>query len=221
MPIFKTVNSNFFKTWAPEMAYVLGFFTADGSMIKNKRGTHFIEFDITDKNLLYRIRELLGSNHKITERHRGDNYKNSYRLQIGSKEIFNNLIELGMTPNKSKTIRLPRIPEKYFSDFVRGYFDGDGCISYGIYNRKDRKSKFYLFGSRFTSGSRKFLESLLKKFQKNKITKRGFIYNKKRGVDLVFSTNDTKNLFKFMYGDVKCGLFLQRKYDKFFKARSF
>jgi hypothetical protein len=54
MPIFKTKNENFFKNWTPEMAYVLGFFTADGSMIRNKRGAHFIEFQITDKNLLYR-----------------------------------------------------------------------------------------------------------------------------------------------------------------------
>ena len=50
------------------MAYVLGFFAADGNMIKNKRGAHFIEFQITDKNLLEKIRELLGSNQKIAIR---------------------------------------------------------------------------------------------------------------------------------------------------------
>lgn len=68
------------------MAYVLGFFTADGSMIKNKRGAHFIEFEITDKDLLFRIRDLLGSNHKITTRDR--NKSLSYRLQIGSKKYL-------------------------------------------------------------------------------------------------------------------------------------
>jgi len=44
MPIYKTKNENFFKKWTPEMAYVLGFFAADGSMVKNKRGACFIEF---------------------------------------------------------------------------------------------------------------------------------------------------------------------------------
>ena len=28
MPISKTLNQDFFKTWSPEMAYVLGFFAA-------------------------------------------------------------------------------------------------------------------------------------------------------------------------------------------------
>lgn len=215
MPIFKTRNEDFFKKWTPEMAYVLGFFAADGNMIKNKRGAHFIEFQITDKNLLHKIRKLLGSNHKITTRRRNSNCKNCYRLQIGSKEIFNDLLKLGMAPNKSKTIDLPFVPDKYFSDFVRGYFDGDGCVSCGIYNRKNRKSKNYLFNSRFTSGSKIFLENLLEKFRNNNIMKGGFIYDKRGSFDLVFSTNDTKKLFRFMYSNIKNCIFLERKYNKF------
>jgi hypothetical protein len=42
MPIHKEINHDFFKLWTPGMAYVLGFFSADGSMIKNKRGACFI-----------------------------------------------------------------------------------------------------------------------------------------------------------------------------------
>jgi hypothetical protein len=48
MSIYRAKNENFFKKWSPEMAYVLGFFTADGNMLKNKRGAHFIEFNTTD-----------------------------------------------------------------------------------------------------------------------------------------------------------------------------
>jgi len=218
MPIFKTKNEDFFKKWAPEMAYVLGFFTADGNMIRNRRGAHFIEFQITDKDLLEDIKNAFKSNHKISIRERSFPEKTIYRLQIGSKEIFNDLLRLGLTPNKSRTIKLPFVPPKYFSDFVRGYFDGDGCISYGIYNRKDRKSKNCLFESRFTSGSKVFLESLLKRFRDNTIIEGGFIYEKNRGFDLVLSTNDTKKLFKFMYSNTKNSLFLNRKYDKFCKG---
>jgi hypothetical protein len=218
MPILRTKKDNFFKIWSPKMAYVLGFFTADGNMTKNKRKAHFIEFEITDKELLYKIRELLGSNHKITARKRGERWKVSYRLQIGSKEIFSDLIKLGMVPNKSKVIKLPKVPKKYFSDFVRGYFDGDGYIGYGIYDRKYRKSKKHFLGSCFTSGSKIFLEGLLEVFRKNKILEKGFIYRKKRGFDLVFSINDTKKLFNFMYNDLENKLFLERKYDKFRKG---
>ena len=37
------------------MAYVLGFFAADGTMIANNRGAHFIEFHSTDKQLLKQV----------------------------------------------------------------------------------------------------------------------------------------------------------------------
>ncbi len=63
------------------MAYVLGFFAADGTMIKNKRGAHFIEFDITDKEILLKIRKTLGSNHKISVRDR--RYARNNRLKLG------------------------------------------------------------------------------------------------------------------------------------------
>jgi hypothetical protein len=48
MPVHKEINHDFFKNWSPEMAYILGFFAADGTMIKNRRGAHFIELEITD-----------------------------------------------------------------------------------------------------------------------------------------------------------------------------
>lgn len=68
MPIARKKDDNFFKKWSPEMAYVIGFFTADGCMIRNKRGAHFIEFQITDKDILIKIRKVLQSNHKISIR---------------------------------------------------------------------------------------------------------------------------------------------------------
>lgn len=200
------------------MAYVLGFFTADGSMTKNKRGAHFIEFEITDKDLLYKIKQLLGSNHKITEIKRGEinvRWKNIYRLQIGSKEIFSDLLKIGLTPAKSKTVKLPKIPKKYFNFFVRGYFDGDGCISFGIYRRKDRKSKKYVITSRFTSGSNIFLQDLLERLRKEADIIGGFICSKNRGFDLVLSAKNSRKLFDFMYNDLFRGLFLERKYNKF------
>ncbi len=92
MPIHKAKNEDFFKIWTSDMAYVLGFFAADGSMSRNKRGGHYIEFQITDGDLLEKIRTLLWSNNKITIRDRGLNGKPIYRLQIGGKSIFENFL---------------------------------------------------------------------------------------------------------------------------------
>jgi intein/homing endonuclease len=48
-------------------------------------------------------------------------------------------------------MKFPEIPKEYFWDFVRGYFDGDGCVSI------NREKYIYII---FSSGSKKFLEGL-------------------------------------------------------------
>lgn len=192
MPIYKTKNENFFKRWTPEMAYVLGFFTADGNMSKNKRGAHFLEIQSTDKEIVYKIRKALQSNLTIGEyQSKHKNYKKRYRLQIGSKEIFKDLLKLGITPKKSKTIKLPGISLKYFSHFVRGYFDGDGNVNFGFYKKADRKKKPPVLSVRFTSGSEKFLKNLKYKLT-NFISITGSLFFCGGAWRLNYSTNDSK-----------------------------
>lgn len=67
MPIYKIKNENFFKKWSPEMAYVLGFIAADGSLVENKCGAHFLDICSTDKEIIYRIKRILKSNHKVSK----------------------------------------------------------------------------------------------------------------------------------------------------------
>jgi intein/homing endonuclease len=205
------------------MAYVLGFFAADGSMIQNKRGAHFIEFNITDLELLEDIKGALRSDHKISGRVRsGHNWKTLYRLQIGSKEMFRDLGRFGFSQDKSKKMRLPEIPNKYLGDFVRGYFDGDGCVYFGTHWARDRKKKRYVFSTRFTSGSKSFLEDLKRSL--SEYVHSGFIVEKKRksgelsGYELVFSNRDSFSLFELMYKNGRAKLFLDRKYSIFNKA---
>jgi len=58
MPIYKKVNINFFKKLDASNGVCIRIFTADGSMIRNKRGTCFIELEITDKELLEKIKHI-------------------------------------------------------------------------------------------------------------------------------------------------------------------
>ena len=197
------------------MAYVLGFFCADGSMIKNKREAHFIEFEITDKDLLEKIKKSFNSGHKIKTRRR--NGLISYRLQIGSKKIFNDLLKLGLCPRKSKRIALPKIPKEYFSHFVRGYFDGDGHVVIAKYIRKDRNNKkLRTILSGFTSCSGEFLKDLhnrLKQFAH--IIGGSLSYSD--SYRLSFSVNDTLALYRFLYKESHGALYLKRKKDIFEK----
>ncbi len=216
MPIYRKVNKDFFKKWSPGMAYVLGFFCADGSMYKTKRNTYFIEFQITDKDLLYAIRELLNSNHKISEKNNNIKKKKVYRLQVGSKEIYKDLIKLGLTQAKSKTIKLPVIPKNFFHHFLRGFFDGDGNIVSKNFKRKNRNSLQGYFRLRFTSGSKVFIEDIKNKIEES-LGSTGSILYYSNAWRLSYSNKNSVKICSFIYRDVVNNdlIYLQRKYNIF------
>jgi len=224
MPIYKIKNENFFKKWTPEMAYVLGFFAADGNMLKNKRGAYFIEFQSTDKEIIYKIRKVLKTNLAIGEyQSKHKNHNKRYRLQIGSKEMFNDLLKLGLTPNKSLTLKMPKVPDRYFSHFTRGYFDGDGNATIARYKNSKRHNKMRVtILSGFTCGSKKFLEGLFIKLRELTNISGGTLYYHSGGYRLFFSVKDSLVLYKFMYANTTNNLFLSRKkeiFEKYFKIR--
>lgn len=223
MPIYKTKNEDFFKRWSSEMAYVLGFFAADGSMTKNKRGAHFIEFSTNDKVLLEKIRYSIGSNHAVSERrNRNRSWKPQYRLQIGSKVIFNDLLRRGLTQNKSKTIKLPKVPAEYFPDFLRGYFDGDGNVVFGYFNRLNRAKPKKVFSVRFTSGSRDILAGIQTKLVEF-VNATGSLFYNGNAWRLNYGGLDSVRLCEFMYrkNRVENLLFLDRKHNIFEKAMAY
>lgn len=216
----RSVNHDFFSVWSPSMAYVLGFFAADGTMRGTKRGGHYLEFHITDREILVMIREVMGSDHCLSERAGTSGHKTLYRLQVGSKKLYADLIKLGFTDHKSKSMHFPSVPKEYISDFVRGYFDGDGCIYFRELHYADRKHKRKVMLTLFTSGSLKFLERLHEVLRGNGI-KGGSIQSKQRGYSLNLSHRDSLALYTFLYNTMDSqSLFLGRKYKLFTKAIS-
>lgn len=219
-PVFRDVDERFFKKWTPEMAYVLGYFAADGSMIQNKRGAHFIEFTSTDKVLIENVRYFLKSEHHISVREGKNAHQNTmFRLQIGSKQMFSDLADLGFSQNKSKSLAFPRVPVHMLSHFIRGYFDGDGNVYFKEHFSKEKGHPIWVFTSGFTSGSLVFLEMLHTTLKEYGIIG-GSIKTKQKqsGHELVLSRKDSVALWRFMYNNAPARMYLLRKRKIFERA---
>jgi len=136
----------------PMKAYVLGVLAADGNVLpKHHRIT--LELSARDVDLLETVRDQLVPGGAIVTRHRhGYDYQ---VLAFVSRDMVNDLEALGVTAAKSRTITWPeRLPSSFAREFILGYFDGDGFITY--HERPNRRYPYI----GITSGSRDLLVSL-------------------------------------------------------------
>ncbi len=140
--------------WSANFAYAVGLIVADGCLSKD--GRH-IDFTSKDLDLIQTFLKILKLNNKIGEKKIRGNSRKYYRVQFGNVKFYAFLLDIGLMPNKSKIIGELQIPDRYFSDFLRGFFDGDG----GTYSYFDPRWKnSYMLYTSFASGSLRYLEWL-------------------------------------------------------------
>ena len=198
------------------MAYILGFFAADGYITVNKRGGQFWCIQINDLQLLEEIKRTIKSEHKISVKVK-DKVHVSYRIQIGSIEMCDDLRRLGYSERKTKSLAVPNIPKDYFADFVRGYFDGDGNVWTG-WIHKERRTQTLSIQSVFTSCSGKFLKQLKSRLESFYVDRGGLNKGQGNCYRLVYSILGSLKLYDFMYNELGTSkLFLRRKKDVFEK----
>lgn len=152
----KKFNEDYFEVIdTPEKAYFLGFIFADGCLIDNPKEYRYklaIKIHNKDEDILERFISLLDSEVEVWRS------KNRDISEVGfsSKKMINDLKNIGIHQNKTYTIEYPKIDEKLERHFLRGYFDGDGCIRIN----EDKRDQSKRGDLRIVGGSVKFIETL-------------------------------------------------------------
>jgi hypothetical protein len=131
------VDDDYFYTIdTEEKAYWLGFLYADGyvRMKNNRSGELKLKLSSKDREHIELFNKCLSSNYPIKDsisiiKYKGTESKsNVSEVRIYNTKIVSHLINNGCVSNKTFLIRLPNINKSIIRHFIRGYFDGDGCI---------------------------------------------------------------------------------------------
>lgn len=194
-------------SWSPETAYAIGVITSDGCLSIDAR---HIEVTSKDKQMIRVLKECLSLKNRISKKSSGRNKnKKYYRVQWGDVRFYRQLLNIGLKPNKSKRLGEIKVPDLYFPDFLRGYFDGDGtCYSY--WDKRWKNS--FMFYVKLYSASEEFIKWLHHKIKRLTET-RGSFNKLDKVYELEFAKKDSKTLFKKMYykKNLPC---LKRKYKR-------
>jgi len=120
-------------------------------------------------------------------------------------------------PNKSLVMGKILIPDKYFFDYLRGYFDGDGSF----YSYKDsRWRSSYMYYISFASGSLEYIKWLQSKICLFTNCKGHITFSKRskgKCYQLKFAKKEATKIISLMYQNT-AKPYLQRKYLKIKRA---
>jgi len=200
-----TFNEDYFKKIDTEdKAYFLGFIVADGCVTKSNS----IKIIQKEVNILYEFKKYI--------EFEGDVYnckiRNMNYITITSAKAKQDLHNLGISSNKTMIVKYPIIPDNLQNHFMRGVFDGDGCISL----RTDKRDNSQRGQVNICSGSYDFISEYYSKLVKycglsgnNKIRcPKGTYYVVDWG-----GLSDVEKIHNFLYKDAT--VFLERKKETF------
>lgn len=199
--------------------YVMGFLLADGCVSFNKDSDNFIlscflKKDYGEiKTIDFMIKTLCPwvKSHEYERNVGGKIHKKVGFSVILNNQNVNDLKKYGIIPQKSlRSEIVPNVPENFFGSWLRGLFDGDGCIH--NVKRGNRLS--------ISAGNNDFLVNLDKII--NKYLKIRTRIKNNKGTNsfylVINRTDDIKKIAKIMYKnkdqiclDRKKKIFIERK----------
>lgn len=210
-------------------AYWLGFIFADGNINKHKSSKESYTLTIALKSADYKHLEKFcnflscsNDNIKIINRKLNEKQYKQCRLEVHSRHLWETLNSIGVIPCKSLIIQFP--PESIFKNkslikhFIRGYFDGDGCLSF-------YKRAYDIIPHCSFVGTESFIKNS-KLYIPYESTFRVRDYSKTKEnchdlYELVFDRKNSELFLDWLYKDTT--IYLDRKYERYrlFKKYNF
>lgn len=215
------INKNYFsKIDNSEKAYFLGLLFADGNnyisksvkqvsielLLEDVKIIKILQEKIqTDKPIKYRKAKVDKNNFKIKER---------CGLVLSNAQISDDLKNHGCVSKKTFKLKFPEektLDKDFFYAFIRGYFDGDGCIS--ISKNNQIKSSI--------SGFSPFIKKVYEILKNNNINVKIYKHRKIKNFLEIYiqGVKDNIDLYNYLYDESE--LFLDRKKEKFIKILTF
>ncbi|HAE36948.1 MAG: Intein-containing protein [Candidatus Nomurabacteria bacterium GW2011_GWF2_35_66] len=198
--------------WSANFAYAIGLLVTDGNLSSDGRHIIFVSKDMEQINNFLKCLKI---DVKIGKTISGYDGNFSHRVQLGDVIFYKFLESIGIKAKKSRTIGNILVDKKYFFDYLRGCFDGDGCF-YSYWDPRWRSS--HMFYLEFTSASFDhiiWLQDEIKKYAKVN----GHISGRKKKdfFQLKYAKKEAMEIIKKMYYNKKV-VCLSRKKIKIEKA---
>ena len=219
----RRIRHTFFENIQTEIqAYLLGFYAADGN-INELRKTLRVHLQKQDSDIIYLFKDFISPDartfikpeHKTTGRNGKEiTAHESFGIDITSSQICQSLVELGFGYKKSnEELHIPNIDESLIRHFIRGYFDGDGCITGWVSVEKGKSDRFrYSFD---ICGKTASLLNEIIKFFANWDIKINLNYLKRDDMFRIktSSKKEIEKIFHLLYDN--SNFYMTRKFNKF------
>jgi hypothetical protein len=203
-----------------DKAQVLGLWYADGCIkipgdYSCKQFASMIALSDIDENYLIDIKNKFNTDAPLTRtdlNSKNKNQKDSLRLTLCGQKTAENFIKLGCMPNKTFLLKFPtedQVPSQFLSSFVRGIFEGDGCL---YISEKRKEAEFSIVGTlEICHGLRDLFWKELK--ITSKISKRHKEIDSNNFTFKVSGNWQILKLMKWIYSDYTFKM--ERKYEKY------
>lgn len=200
-------NHEYFSKESANMAWILGFIASDGTIHK-KENEIKIGLAQKDVEILERIKKELSMENQVKLYTNNKGY-DCCRLSWNSEKHKKDLAKYSIVPEKTFILKPPyELDRKYWIDYIRGYFDGDGSV-----NTNGKNGIRFSICSATEEILRWIIDYLYEEFGVPKVN-----ILQKQGVHTLYyfgySTNSTKKIYNILYS-TDSNLYLQRKKDKF------